>query len=238
MADTVVEEVGLAHNVSPLRKVLGDPADDPKFIETLPKRGHRFIAAVRSLDEPAARQASLSANGVASSAVQHAAWSPSAIVATLTAVLGAVAVTSAYLYLPRAGQRAVGAPREIHSLVVLPLENLSGDIEQQYFADRITDALSTDLAQVGSLRVISRTSAMQFKGSRQTLPQIGHELKVDAVVEGTVARDDNRVRVTAQLIEASSDRHLWARTYERSLKDVLGLQDEIPRTSRSKSALS
>jgi TolB-like protein/DNA-binding winged helix-turn-helix (wHTH) protein/Tfp pilus assembly protein PilF len=225
--DTVVEEVGLAHNVSQLRKVLGDPADDPKFIETLPKRGYRFIAAVRALDEPAARQASLPANGVASSAVQRAAWSRPAIVATVAAVLGLVAATSAYLYWPRAGQRVAGAPLEIHSLVVLPLENLSGDKEQQYFADGITDALTTDLAQVGSLRVISRTSAMQFKGSRQTLPQIGHELKVDAVVEGTVARVDNRVRVTAQLIEARSDRHLWARTYERNLKDVLALQDEI-----------
>ena len=110
---------------------------------------------------------------------------------------------------------------EIHSLAVLPLENLSGDKEQEYFADGMTDALTTDLAQVGSLRVISRTSAMQFKGSRETLPQIGHELKVDAVVEGTVARDENRVRVTAQLIEARSDRHLWARTYERDFKDVL-----------------
>jgi TolB-like protein/DNA-binding winged helix-turn-helix (wHTH) protein len=224
--DTVVEEVGLAHNVSQLRRVLGDSAEDPKFIETLPKRGYRFIAAVRALDEPAARHASLLASGMASSAVRIAAWSRPAIVVTL-AVLGLVAATSAYLYLPRTGPRAVGAPLEIHSLVVLPLENLSGDKEQQYFADGITDALTTDLAQVGSLRVISRTSAMQFKGSRQTLPQIGDELKVDAVVEGTVARDEARVRVTAQLIEARSDRHLWARTYERNLKDVLALQDEI-----------
>jgi TolB-like protein/DNA-binding winged helix-turn-helix (wHTH) protein len=115
----------------------------------------------------------------------------------------------------------------IHSLVVLPLENLSGDKEQEYFADGMTDALTTDLAQIGSLRVISRTSAMQFKGSKVTLPQIGGDLKVDAVVEGTVFRVDNRVRITAQLVEASSDHHLWARTYERDLKDVLALQDEI-----------
>lgn len=120
-----------------------------------------------------------------------------------------------------------GLPPAIHSLVVLPLENLSGDKEQEYFADGMTDALITDLAQVGSLRVISRTSAMQFKGSKETLPQIGRDLKVDAVVEGTVARGENRVRVTAQLVEASSDHHLWARTYERDLKNVLALQDEI-----------
>ena len=119
------------------------------------------------------------------------------------------------------------APAAIHSLAVLPLENLSGDKEQEYFADGMTDALITDLAQIGSLRVISRTSAMQFKGSKETLPQIGRDLKVDAVVEGAVTRGENRVRVTAQLVEASSDHHLWARTYERDLKDVLALQDEI-----------
>jgi TolB-like protein/DNA-binding winged helix-turn-helix (wHTH) protein/Tfp pilus assembly protein PilF len=115
----------------------------------------------------------------------------------------------------------------IHSLAVLPLENLSGDKEQEYFADGMTDALTTDLAQIGSLRVISRTSAMHFKGTTKTLPQIGRDLQVDAVVEGTVTRGENRVRVTAQLVEASSDHHLWARTYERDLKNVLALQAEI-----------
>ncbi|HEX8797619.1 MAG TPA: winged helix-turn-helix domain-containing protein, partial [Terriglobales bacterium] len=120
-----------------------------------------------------------------------------------------------------------GAATPIHSLAVLPLENLSGDKEQEYFADGMTDALTTDLAQIGSLRVISRTSAMHFKDSKETLPQIGRDLQVDAVVEGTIARGENRVRVTAQLVEAGSDHHLWARTYERDLKDVLSLQDEI-----------
>jgi TolB-like protein/DNA-binding winged helix-turn-helix (wHTH) protein/Tfp pilus assembly protein PilF len=119
------------------------------------------------------------------------------------------------------------APAAIHSLAVLPLENLSGDKEQEYFADGMTDALTTDLAQIGSLRIISRTSAMHFKGSKETLPQIGRDLQVDAVVEGTVARGENRVRVTAQLVEASTDQHLWAKTYERDLKHVLSLQDEI-----------
>ncbi len=124
-------------------------------------------------------------------------------------------------------QTSVVVSPVIDSLAVLPLENLSGDKEQEYFADGMTDALITDLAQIGSLRVISRTSAMHFKGSKETLPQIGRELNVDAVVEGTVTRGENRVRVTAQLVEASSDHHLWARSYERNLKDVLALQDEI-----------
>src|SRR5215475_9646333 len=122
---------------------------------------------------------------------------------------------------------SAGVPQAIHSLVVLPLENLSDDKEQEYFADGMTDALTTNLAQIGSLQVISRTSAMQFKGSKEPLPQIGRDLKVDAIVEGTVTRGGNRVRITAQLVEASSDHHLWARSYERDLKNVLALQDEI-----------
>jgi TolB-like protein/Tfp pilus assembly protein PilF len=132
-----------------------------------------------------------------------------------------------YVNFPRTGPEAAGVLPAIHSLAVLPLENLSGDKEQEYFADGMTDALTTDLAQVGSLRVISRTSAMHFKGSKETLPEIGRELQVDAVVEGTVTRGENRVRVTAQLVEASSDHHLWARSYERDLKNVIALQAEI-----------
>jgi serine/threonine protein kinase len=128
---------------------------------------------------------------------------------------------------PNVERTSSGAAAAIHSVAVLPLENLSGDKEQEYFADGMTDALTTDLARIGSLRVISRTSAMQFKGSKETLPQIGRDLKVDAVVEGAVTRGENRVRVTAQLVEVSSDRHLWASTYERDLKDVLALQDAI-----------
>jgi len=118
---------------------------------------------------------------------------------------------------------------EIRSLAVLPLENLSKDPNQGYFSDGITDALTTELAQIGSLRVISRTSAMHFKGTRETLPEIGHELNVDAVVEGSITRSENRVRITAQLIEAPSDRHLWAKSYERDLKDILTLPDEVAR---------
>lgn len=125
--------------------------------------------------------------------------------------------------------RSGTAPAAIHSLVVLPLKNLSGDKQQEYFADGMTDALTTDLAQIGSLRVISSTSAMHFKASKETLAQIGHDLHVDAVVEGMVARSDNRVRITARLVEVTTDRLLWARTYERDLKDVLALQDEIAR---------
>jgi TolB-like protein/DNA-binding winged helix-turn-helix (wHTH) protein len=221
----VVEEVALAHNVSQLRKALGDPAEDPKFIETVPKRGYRFIAAVRQRGEP--RAAPPASGGETPSAVRHTPRSRAAILGAFAAVLVLAAGTAAYVHLSPTGKRVTGVLPAIHSLAVLPFENLSADTEQEYFADGMTDALTTDLAQIGSLRVISRTSAMQFKGSKETLPQVGRDLQVDALVEGTVARGKNRVRVTAQLVEASSDYHLWARTYERDLKDVLALQDEI-----------
>ena len=116
---------------------------------------------------------------------------------------------------------------QIKSIAVLPLANLSGDPEQEYFADGMTEQLTTDLGQIGALRVISRTSAMRYKGSDKKLPEIARELDVDAVVEGSVERVGNQVRITAQLIEAPTDRHLWAKSYERDLRDVLSLQDEV-----------
>lgn len=127
----------------------------------------------------------------------------------------------------RSSVSAPSSPARIRSLAVLPLVHLSGDPEQEYFADGMTEALITDLAQIGDLRVVSRTSAMQFKGVRKPLPEIARALRVDAVVEGTVARHGDRVRITAQLIEAATDRHLWARSYERDLSDVLALQGEV-----------
>ena len=115
----------------------------------------------------------------------------------------------------------------IHSIAVLPLENLSRDPDQEYFADGMTDELTTDLSKISALRVISRTSAMHYKGTNKTLPEIARELNVDGVVEGSVMRSGNRVRITAQLIHAQSDQHLWAETYERDLGDVLRLQGEV-----------
>jgi TolB-like protein/Tfp pilus assembly protein PilF len=127
---------------------------------------------------------------------------------------------------------AVGLPAaapapKIESIAVLPLENLSGDKEQDYFADGMTEELITSLGKIGSLRVISRTSVMQYKGTKKPLPEIARELNVDAVVEGTVQRSGNRVRITANLLHAPTDRHLWAETYERDLGDVLALQGEV-----------
>ena len=120
-------------------------------------------------------------------------------------------------------------PGRIESIAVLPLENLSGDPEQEYFADGMTEALIADLAKVGSIKVISRTSVMQYKGVKKPLPEIARELGVDAVVEGSVMRSGDRVRITAQLIDAATDQHLWTESYERDLRDILALQSEVAR---------
>ncbi len=122
-----------------------------------------------------------------------------------------------------------GGPRRIDSLAVLPLENVARDPEQDYFADGMTEALITDLAKIDGLKVISRTSVMRYKGMKGPLPEIASELNVDAVVEGSVLKDGNRVRITAQLIDAATDRHLWAETYEREFDDVLALQRDVAR---------
>ena len=118
---------------------------------------------------------------------------------------------------------------KIRSLAVLPLQNLSHDPEQEYFSDGITDTLTTQLSKIGTLRVTSRTSAMRYKGTQKSLPEIAKELNVDGVIEGSVMRADNRVRISAELIEASTDHHLWAETYDRDLSDVLKLQSEVAR---------
>src|SRR5215471_8494987 len=118
-------------------------------------------------------------------------------------------------------------PTRFESVAVLPLENLSKDPDQEYFADGMTDALITDLAKIHGLRVISRTSVMGYKGKREPAPQIARELHVDAIVEGTVMRSGDRVRITAQLIEAPEDHHLWADTYERDFRDILALQGDV-----------
>jgi TolB-like protein len=121
------------------------------------------------------------------------------------------------------------AKKSRRSVAVLPLQNLSADPSQNYFADGMTDELTTDLAQFADLRVISRTSAMHYKDGNKTAPQIGKELGVDALVEGSVQRVGDRVRIRAQLIDCATDRHLWTQSYDREMKDVLSLQTEAAR---------
>src|SRR5208282_4183725 len=125
--------------------------------------------------------------------------------------------------------REAAASSSIQSLAVLPLDNLSHDPAQDYFADGMTEELTADLARIGALRVISRTSVMQYKGTRKTMPEIGRELNVDALIEGSVLRAGQRVRITAQLIRAAPEQHLWAKSYEGDLSDVLTLQSTVAR---------
>jgi serine/threonine protein kinase/TolB-like protein/Tfp pilus assembly protein PilF len=153
-----------------------------------------------------------------------------ALVAVVAALIGlnVAGLRDRLMWLVRA-RHGVPLPR-IESIAVLPLANLSGDPEQEYFADGMTEELITSLAKIGSLRVISRNSVMQYKGQRKPTPQIAKELNVDAIVEGSVQRSGNRVRISAQLIQAATDQHLWAETYDRDLRDVLALQSEVART--------
>jgi TolB-like protein len=167
-ADTFVDfDNSLNTAINKIREALGDSCENPRLLETLPRRGYRFVGAIETK-----------------------------------------------------------APR-IESLAVLPLENLSRDPEQEYFAEGMTEALITTLAKIGALRVVSRTTAMHYKGVHRPLRDIARELQVDAIVEGTVLRSRGRVRISAQLIDARTDNHLWAESYDREMRDVLVLQAEV-----------
>lgn len=206
---------GLNKAINHLREALGDSAEQPHFIETLPRKGYRFVAPVTSTGEDA--EAAPLAEPPGASSLRR--WMLPAVVLTAGIVIAIAAGIGGVR------QRA-SAPR-IAALAVLPLEQLSHDPEQQYFADGLTDALITDLAKMGSTRITSRTSVMQYRGTKKSVKEIGRELNVDAVVEGTVTHAGNRVRVTAQLIQVSTDMHLWADAYERDVSSILDLQRSL-----------
>jgi TolB-like protein/DNA-binding winged helix-turn-helix (wHTH) protein/Flp pilus assembly protein TadD len=236
--------------IGKLRSALGDSAENPRFIETLPKRGYRFIADVSVVDADTRPKRPGPVDGdspgsdresperkaesghrvpdagptLAPLASKRGLWPTRRILVALALVIIIVSLSILAVWLFRSRERA---PVGIRSLAVLPLDNLSGDASQNYFADGMTDELITDLAQISALRVISRTSVMVYKGARKPLPQIARELNVDAVVEGTVLRSGDQVRITAQLIEASTDKHLWSHSYEGDLRDTLTLQRKV-----------
>jgi TolB-like protein/DNA-binding winged helix-turn-helix (wHTH) protein/Tfp pilus assembly protein PilF len=226
--DTFVEEGSLTRNVSTLRKVLGEGADTPRFIETIPKRGYRFIAEVGTPDASDAATVAPLETGPApllpapprgGSRARAWAWAAIVLVVAAGASIWSVASSRA---------RATTAAGTVRSIAVLPLRNLS-DESQEFFSDGITEELITTLAQIQSLKVISRTSIMRYKHSDEPLQQIARELGVDAVIEGSIQRNGDRVRVTAQLIDARTDTHLWARTYDERLADVLSVQSNVAR---------
>src|SRR5215469_6902804 len=227
--DAFVEEVNLAQNVSVIRRVLD--SDGEQYIETVPKLGYRLIVKATAIGEPEQSAEVSPTSPIAVAEKARVAASPNeprdkkrSMAVGLAALLVIASIGVIWVLRTRTAR---AAPVRISSLAVLPLENLSKDPEQEYFADGMTDALITDLAKIHALRVISRTSVMPYKGKRRPMPEIAQELKVDAIVEGTVMRSGDRVRITAQLIEAPSDRHLWAESYERDLRDVVALQDDV-----------
>jgi TolB-like protein/DNA-binding winged helix-turn-helix (wHTH) protein/Tfp pilus assembly protein PilF len=236
-ADTFVDfDHGLNKAISKIREALSDSADSPRFVETVARRGYRFLALVKvdevtsplspepaPLPHPTAETDGgpdlTSKPAVRRTPIPLPVWYASVFLLLLL-----IASLAAWKF--RFGNRPVHV---IRSLAVLPLESLSNDASQDYFADGMTDELISDLGQISALRVISRTSVMSYKHARKPLPQIGRELNVDAVVEGTVLRSGDRVRITAQLIEASADKHLWSQSYEGELRDTLALQNKVAR---------
>jgi len=228
--NTFVEENTLTRTVGILRRELGDSSRDSKIIETVPTRGYRFIAPVEMLPGQAPNSLP-EQNGNATAVLQS---SPAVLPTDKPrtpklrwllpiACLILIAITPLWFR----HHHLQAAP--IRSLAVLPLNDLSPGTREEYFADGMTDELITELARIPGLRIVSRTSVMQVKGTQKPLAQIARELNVDAVVEGSVVRSGDRVRITAQLIDTRSDKHLWAQSFEGPLGDVLTLQDDVAR---------
>ena len=242
-ANTFVEfDQSLYSAMARLRDALGDTSDSPRYIETVARHGYRFIAPITALpeiaspqmhntDPPLDRPSDPALQTPRQPATAQAIALRRSIFILFAGLLIGAAMLAISIAFNIAGAREwlYNRTHPIHSLAVLPLENLSGDPEQEYFADGMTDELITNLARLGNLRVVSRTSVMRFKKVSKPLAEIGRELNVDAVVEGSVERAGSRVRIRVQLIHADTERHLWAQTYDRELRDTLLLQSEAAR---------
>jgi TolB-like protein/DNA-binding winged helix-turn-helix (wHTH) protein/tetratricopeptide (TPR) repeat protein len=250
-SDTFVDfDHSLNTAVMRLREALNDSSENPRFIETLPRRGYRFVAPFEERSGPVTETTSLQTGeviafqsalaresqtfpphskvllGTSSARKGGRRLRPALVLASMLLLALTLAGGLGFRYL-RKPSVVAAPPKQITSIVVLPLENLSADKDQAYFADGMTDELIANLAKIRSLRVISRTSAMGYKGTNKTLSEIARDLNVDAVVEGTVLRSGDRVRITAELVQVATDRHLWADTYESPFGDVLTLQSRV-----------
>jgi TolB-like protein/DNA-binding winged helix-turn-helix (wHTH) protein/Flp pilus assembly protein TadD len=223
-------ERGINFSINQIRGALCDDAENPRYIETLPRLGYRFIGTLHhengDIDGPATPfLPSAPKNPLKDNRGNRSfgrLWPLYFSLLALAGLIGWAAVRGRSLW-----QGAT--PARIRSLAVLPLANLSGNPAQDYFADGMTDELLTDLARLPNTRVISRTSAMRYKGTRKSVPEIARELNVDGILEGSVMRFGDRVRIRIQLIYAPRDQHVWAAAYERDLKDVLALQEDAAR---------
>jgi TolB-like protein/DNA-binding winged helix-turn-helix (wHTH) protein/Tfp pilus assembly protein PilF len=251
--ETYVNPEVLRRYILEIRKALGDRPEAPVFIETVPKRGYRFVAPVideippqsshspsKSEEETSSDGKSLSGKlssiegGVAQATVAeskgHSVTSRFGRLGIIAAiVLLATAALAHYFWLSR--PRVNGQPSAGTSIAVLPFVDISPAKDQEYFADGITDQLISDLAQVSGLRVVGRSSAFQFKGKNEDSREIGRELGVANVLEGSVRREGNHVRITAELIKAADGFQLWSQTYDREMKDIFAVQDELARST-------
>ncbi len=242
-------EHGINTAVRKIRQTLGDSPDLPQFVQTISGSGYRFIASVTVVEpevpaptplpdvpiEPPAPPGISAAPRISPAVRTRKRYWLAAILCAL--ILIAIAILTvgphplAGRFLNRPNRSAIG------SLAVLPLQNLSGDAGQEYFADGMTDELITELARIPNLRVVSRTSVMAEKGSLRSLPDIARQLDVDAIVEGSIVRSGDRIRITAQLIDARTDRHLWAQSFEGPASDVLSLQDSVAQQIATQASL-
>ena len=250
-AETFVSDDALTQCIVELRRAFHDNAREPSIIQTIPKRGYVLLVPVMCEEDEGQRASNETPLNAPDEKCDHTVAAISAhmhfgdpvgplqtrgrqlsrrgrrllMVATACTCL-AVLLSVVGVRRRLASERAA-APRIIRSIAVLPLANLSGDPEQEYFADGMTEQLITELARTRAYDVISRTSIMRYKGSKLALRDIARELSVDGIVEGTVLRSGNRVRVTAQLIDANTDRHIWSDSFERDISDVIALQAGI-----------
>lgn len=239
--DSFVEEANLSVNMTALRRALGEGPEDHRYVETVPRHGYRFVAEVKEKWENSApadpvMQAKHAVEvGASAPATLPAAASRSGFSVRLLLFAGAglLIILSALIGLNAAGlrDRLFGnrAPVQVHSLAVLPLKNVSGDSTQDYVADGITDALIAEISRIESLRVMSRPAIMNFKNTARSLSDVGRELNVDAIVNGSVARTGDRVRVSLQLIHVPTGKTIWSADYDRDLRDALTLQGEVQR---------
>jgi TolB-like protein/DNA-binding winged helix-turn-helix (wHTH) protein len=216
--DSFVEEGSLNKNIFFLRKVLGEQDRGLQYIETIPRRGYRFVAPVSQVVDEEICLPRTRDEG------KRVRWTHKALATGIFLIMVLLVLGALQIHWSRRARRDTFDRSAIRSLAVLPLEDLSSDSSQDFFADGITDELITNLGQLSSLRVVSRTSVMQYRGIHKPLSRIGRELNVDAIVEGTIVRSGDRVRITAQLIDSSADRHLWAQSYEGNARDILTLQ--------------
>ena len=229
--DTFVTDDVLVRSISELRRAFEDDARESKFIQTIPKRGYRLVAPVVTVNANAGL-----ASGISKTAdqVKQPTFATRGLrIRVVIGITAAIALLAILVLIPADVRRKLAGESEvpqIRSIAVLPLDNLSGDPAQEYFADGMTEELITDLSQISALRVASHRSVLRYKKSDKTVPEIARELNVDAVIEGSVQRTGDRVRITAQLIYAPQDKNIFAKSYERDFGDALALQATVAAT--------